>query len=251
MANLRGEPDERAERVSQLPIFTRVEIGEARGGWVWVRGPDGYGGWVKEAQISLGELPPPTWKVGVPWVQARRGKGQTALGFLPLDARVYGEEQGARVWLRWPNGEKGWVAKGALLPASWAGTFKDLLGLAQELVGVPYLWGGTTPFGFDCSGFVQRLFHFVFNVWLPRDSRDQQEAGQRVPEFSGLRPGDVLCFPGHVGLWLGEGRMVHASGRLGQVVVTELLADEPYARELRGKFLFGVRPVFRSAVETP
>lgn len=246
VVHLRREPNDRAERVSQLPIFTAVEIiEEAQRGWVKVRGPDGYEGWVKNAQLQPGKLPSPTWKVRAPWVQVRLARGPGILGLLPLDARFLGREQGGRVWLRWPTGELGWVPKSAVLPVDWQGTIKALLRTARRLVGAPYLWGGTTPFGFDCSGFVQRLFHFVFNVWLPRDSRDQQRVGERIPRLPELQPGDLVCFPRHVALWLGNGEIVHASGRLGQVAVTDLSLDEPYSQELRNNFLFGVRINFR------
>ncbi len=205
-----------------------------------VRGPDGYLGWVKEPQICAETPPPPSWKVRVPWVQVRNARGRGFLGILPLDALFAGEEKGQRVFLHWPRGETGWVPKKALHSSDWKGSAEDLVHIAQELVGVPYLWGGTTPFGFDCSGFVQRLFHFVFNVWLPRDSHDQREAGQKIMDFSELRAGDILCFPGHTALYVGQKSVIHASARLGSVAVTNL-ENEPYGQELRGKLLFGVR----------
>jgi len=162
---------------------------------------------------------------------------------MPLDARFSGPAEGNKVFLRWPSGETAWVAKRDVYPAAWVGSGRDLLRLAEGLVGVPYLWGGTTPFGFDCSGFVQRLFHFVFNHWLPRDSQDQQRAGMKILAFSALQPGDLLCFPGHVGLFMGRGVLAHASATLGQVTLTPLEAEDPYGQELRRGFLFGVRPL--------
>lgn len=239
--DLRREPDARSERVSQLIVFTTVEILEAKQDWLLVRGPDGYIGWAKEAQISLGSLPQPCWKVRVPWAFIRDVRNRAFLGILPFDARFVGEEKGKKVVLRWGKDCIGYIEKKALEPVTWKGSIKELRRIAQKLVGVPYLWGGTTPFGFDCSGLVQRLFHFIFNIWLPRDSHEQQEAGEKILNLSKLRVGDVLCFPGHVAIFVGKGKIIHASGRFGQVVTTNLLGDDPYGRELHDKLLFGVR----------
>jgi len=165
-----------------------------------------------------------------------------ALGRLTLDTRLPGTLEGDWVCLVWPEGETGLVPRAAVKPCSWTGDCHDLLNLARRLVGTPYLWGGTSTFGFDCSGLMQRLFHFIFNHWLPRDSQDQRNAGVCILEFGQLVPGDLLFFPGHVGLWLGEGRMVHASAHVGQVTVTRLdPPEDPYARRLREMFEFGGR----------
>ncbi len=217
-----------------------MALGEENRGFK-VEGPDGYRGWVRSERIHAGDLPDPVWKVKVPWAPVRGTRTGKTLGFLPLDARFFGEERGRRLFLRFPSGEEGWLGRKAALPANWRGTNEDVLKTAQDLVGIPYLWGGTTPFGFDCSGFVQRLFHFVFNLWLPRDSHDQKGAGLNVGDFAAMHAGDLVCFPGHVALHLGNGRIVHASGRFGQVVVTDLTSSDPYARELRERFLCGVR----------
>jgi cell wall-associated NlpC family hydrolase len=85
---------------------------------------------------------------------------------------------------------------------------------ALRFLGTPFVWGGTTPAGFDCSGFVQHVFAMM-NVALPRTADYQFADGRHV---SGpLRPGDLVFFhtyaPGasHVGIYLGDGRFVHAS----------------------------------------
>ncbi|MCL2402806.1 MAG: NlpC/P60 family protein [Coriobacteriia bacterium] len=91
---------------------------------------------------------------------------------------------------------------------------------ARRHIGVPYLWGGTTPAGFDCSGLVQHVFREAYGLNLPRTSRQQFHAGVFIPPNRGdlMRPGDLVFFSStgrpenihHVGIYIGNNRMIHA-----------------------------------------
>ena len=72
-----------------------------------------------------------------------------------------------------------------------------------------YAYGGTTPAGFDCSGFVQSVYA-NFGVSLPRTSYEQQNAGYEV-SYADAQPGDLICYGGHVAIYMGNGQIVHAS----------------------------------------
>jgi cell wall-associated NlpC family hydrolase len=105
-----------------------------------------------------------------------------------------------------------------------------VLRAADSYVGVPYVWGGNTPKGFDCSGFTKYVFA-KYGVSLPRTSREQVHAGSAVaPDFRALRPGDLMMFaePGeaisHVAIYVGNGRIIHASSSNGGVGYTDLNA---------------------------
>jgi len=98
---------------------------------------------------------------------------------------------------------------------------------ARHLLGVRYTYGGNTPAtGFDCSGFVRYVWDH-FGVDLPRASYEQYDTGRRVPRHA-LRPGDLVFFDGagHVGLYIGNGRFIHAP-HTGTVVSIATLAG-PY-----------------------
>lgn len=105
-----------------------------------------------------------------------------------------------------------------------------VLHTADAYVGVPYVWGGNTPKGFDCSGFTKYVFA-KYGVTLPRTSREQVHAGSGIaPDFRALRPGDLMLFaePGeaisHVAIYAGNGRIIHASSSNGGVGYTDLNA---------------------------
>jgi len=105
-----------------------------------------------------------------------------------------------------------------------------LLRVARRMLEVPYRFGGTTLWGLDCSGFVQKTFAFL-NLDLPRSAREQFREGTKVAKAD-LSPGDLVFFrtyakyPSHVGIYLGDNRFVHASSREKKVTVDSL--DTPY-----------------------
>ena len=106
---------------------------------------------------------------------------------------------------------------------------RRIVGYAKRFLGVPYVYGGSTPHGFDCSGFV-RYVYAHFGVSLPHSSYAQFGDGRHVSRRS-LRPGDLLFFDrvGHVGLYIGNGRFMHAP-RSGTHVRVEKLSGWYSAR---------------------
>jgi len=125
-------------------------------------------------------------------------------------------------------------------------TFKgdpDAIRLSSLLFyGTPYRFGGSSSHALDCSAFVQKVFR-ANGIELPRDSRAQAKYGYKV-SLSELKPGDLLFFKtykrdvSHVGIYIGDGKMVHAATRGGRVMVSSI--HEPYYRQ---RFLFAKRVV--------
>ncbi|KLU61924.1 peptidoglycan endopeptidase LytF precursor [Peptococcaceae bacterium CEB3] len=118
---------------------------------------------------------------------------------------------------------------GIARPAELNGTVGDLISCAESYTGVPYLWGGTTPAGFDCSGYVQYVFHH-FGIGLTRTSEEQYTEGIPVSKDD-LKPGDIVFFstyapgPSHDGIYIGNDTMIDAESR--GVLVTRLFGS-PY-----------------------
>jgi cell wall-associated NlpC family hydrolase len=111
----------------------------------------------------------------------------------------------------------------------------DAVEQARSYLGTPYLWGGMTKRGIDCSGLVHMAYRRTGRL-VPRDADQQEEAGAEVPEGE-LRPGDLVCYEGHIAFWLGDGRILHSTQRDGVNGVVE----EPEPAELRPRFRSYVR----------
>lgn len=116
---------------------------------------------------------------------------------------------------------RGTVSRQASAPASSRSA--AVISTAKRYLGVPYVWGGTTPNGFDCSGFTQYVFA-QHGISLPRISRDQFNTGTPV-SFNNLQPGDLIFFSldqdrviDHVGLYIGGGQFINASSSKGVTI---------------------------------
>jgi len=106
----------------------------------------------------------------------------------------------------------------------------SVIKVAMDYLGVPYKFGGSSLRGIDCSAYVQRVFRY-FSIDLPRTAREQFKAGVKISKRE-LRIGDLLFFktyaryPSHVGIYIGEGKMIHASSRSKKVTISSI--NDPY-----------------------
>lgn len=114
----------------------------------------------------------------------------------------------------------------------------QLLEIAKTYIGTPYLYGGTTPSGFDCSGFVQYVYNKM-GISLPRTSYSQATVGTQI-SYENLVPGDIVCFGydsiNHVGIYVGDGMYIH-SPQTGYTVCIAPMAT----RVANGNFRYGRR----------
>jgi gamma-D-glutamyl-L-lysine dipeptidyl-peptidase len=253
-------PDALSEQVTQALLAQPVTVLEERAGWRRVRTPDGYEGWA-EAETLMDA--PAGW--AEPWAEATdlwinlRAAPDFRLAAalhavvgtrLPLVGEVEGWIQ-----LLAPDGRGLWTESHRARevdgrterPAAPGAVCRT----ARRFIGVPYLWGGSSPVGLDCSGFVQLVMR-LHGVPLLRDAYQQAEQGEPV---EAPHAADLVFFArgerseqvSHVGMMLDGHRFIHAAG--GDCVRINHLSDAEYAGQLRcaRRFIPRQQPPCRSA----
>jgi len=237
-ADVRRRPDHKSEMVSQglLGSVVRLE-GEAVGdGWFPAVLADGYEGWMRSWNlVTVSRARAREWLsrarslVVSAWeeVLASPRAGSRRVRDLVLGCKVSaGRRKGRWVQVRLPDGGSGWVRAPSLAGKPLPAEGKAVVRTARRFLGAPYLWGGVSPKGADCSGLVQTAFA-VHGIALPRDVADQIGTGRAVG-LAEVSPGDLLFFarkgrrPSHVALLAGRGRVIHAGSPVQE---TELGGD--------------------------
>jgi cell wall-associated NlpC family hydrolase len=250
IADLRSDPDDGAELVDQAHLTETVTILGARADWRYVQGPDQYFGWVRADQIF--EIPGSNSSgivaVLLADVHERPARESAVIERLPAGTRppqIFGAVSGGAARPEWGevplrgNVTRTPVRSGFLAVtdttrdgevASRYPAADDYLKTAESFMGVPYLWGGTTALGLDCSAFVQQVYR-LNGVALPRDADQQAMLGRRVEE---ARAGDLMFFGAesvtHVALATSATEFIHAPLQGGAVERGRLGGD----RKLRG-----------------
>ncbi len=235
VSNLRAKPDDASELVSQAPMGTPLKVLDYINKWYRIQTPEHYIGWMDASNLkAFTEKEMEHWKNSnrylfnhiSGYVYDAPGKKGEAVSDLVLGDLFEVEGTAKRfLKIRIPDGRIGYVRKSDCISFdAWGNSkpnAKSIIALARQMMGFPYLWGGTSTKAADCSGYVKVVFYSQ-GVVLARDASQQARYGEPV-DFSNrnnLQPGDLLFFGrsaqriSHVGIYLGKGDFIHSSGRV-------------------------------------
>jgi cell wall-associated NlpC family hydrolase len=217
---LRNAPSEDAEAVSELLMGEDFWLLDASGGWAWGRcGHDGYVGYLPEASLATpGAAPSHVVSAISALVFAAPDIKAPVVASWPAGARVAATGEGDFF-----KTTAGYVHRRHLRPLDQIAS--DPAAVAEALLGVPYRWGGRSGDGVDCSGLIQ-LALAAAGIPAPRDSDQQRALGEPVERSKGLARGDLVFFPGHVGMMADGERLVHANAHWMAVTIEPLAAVE-------------------------
>ncbi|MFS4469037.1 NlpC/P60 family protein [Maribacter sp. 2210JD10-5] len=241
VSNLRSQPKHAAELATQATLGTPVMVLKQEGEWYLIQTPDGYLAWVDHGGIAL--MTPKRFGA---WLRSDKIIYTKTYGHTYSDPKqkervsdiVAGSilevvgETADHYLVGFPDGRKACVAKNEAQPYSeWLNALKptedSLVKTSKTLMGVPYLWGGTSTKGVDCSGFTKTVY-FLNGMVIPRDASQQVHTGKPIDSignFSNLKKGDLLFFGRkatdstaekvvHVGMWIGNNEFIHSSEKV-------------------------------------
>ncbi|MFB2119598.1 NlpC/P60 family protein [Parapedobacter sp. 2B3] len=274
VANLRVMPRNQAELASQVLLGTTVDLLQRQDGYYRVRTPEGYIAWVSTSSVTpLAANQAKQWKSAKKIIfTADFGHSYTQpdIQSLRVSDLVMGDllialDQSAGFYqVQYPDGRLAYIDNKLARPFDeWLSTRDvtagNVLDIAKSMMGVPYLWGGTSVKGVDCSGFTKTAF-FMNGVIIPRDASQQVLAGEPIDILSAgeldtdkalrnLRPADLLFFASgngrspdaritHVALYLGNGEFIHAAGT---VRINSMLPSAPNYSDFQSRTLVSAR----------
>ncbi len=244
--DVRKEPESHSERVSQLIYGEVFEAEDVKGGYAFgVCLKDGYRGYVdakglvfasedegksyynrcisKEGLVTVERFTP---------ILAEPILDAEMISYVPFGTRLEVDDVVKTFWqVILPDKRYGYI------PLKSAKKGKDLrenvVELAEKWLYTPYLWGGTSTFGTDCSGFTSRLY-FAKGIVIPRDSHQQEDFVDEIDSLEHLPKGGLIFFPGHVALYDGAGMIIHANGNSGCVSKNHILKPQTdYEKRLK------------------
>ncbi len=234
-----------SERVNQLLFADLVKIHKNKNDFAFVEKQDGYKGWVSNQFVAVCSLKKykqflvqqkyvVTAKTISVWSQDIALNPQ----ILFYGTTVFATKlKNRKLKILLPDNNAVIVSSAGLklIPNKIKPTALQIINEAKRFLGIPYLWGGVTSLGFDCSGLTQTICS-RFGISIPRDTKDQIKSGIKIDRDK-VKTGDLLFFDRHVGFAVGKNKIIHSSVSGGGVRINSLLSDNnDYRKDLDESF---------------
>lgn len=245
VVNMYRLPSQESDVISQAIYASQVTLLETKGDWGRIRTADQYTGWVEMEPLKrlTGKgyaESGPVVRVAQLSANIYRDEDVTKhqpIVTVPWESRLeVSEDRGDQRWLevRLPDGRRGYIQRGDVSVSFDPVDISASIAIAKRFLGVTYTWGGTSSFGYDCSGFMQMIMR-QRGIFMPRDA-DQQAAwsGLQSVERKDLQPGDLLYFGSspsnitHTGMYIGNGQFIHDTTHEHPGVQISNLGDAPW-----------------------
>lgn len=261
VCNTRHDADYDSGQESQALLGMPVKVLDCHNEWTQIQTPEDYVHWVLSScihkvsrqeltQWNQSELLVVTSLYGFVY-QSPNTKAQTMSDVVAGDRLRFLGKKGKFYQVQYPDGRIGYLPRRDGLPiAQWRARLKNdahsILTTAYKLNGIPYMWGGTSPKGVDCSGFIRTTL-YMHDIIIPRNASQQACKGQRIeiaPDYSNLQPGDLLFFGrenhvSHVAFYVGNLRFIHSLGCVHESSLSP--QDANYDEYDRNRLLFACR----------
>lgn len=248
VVNMYSKPTLDADVVSQAIYGVSVGILEQKEGWAHIRTPDDYTGWAPLSALRTGTVYAAEGRVAQVtsmFAHIYREPDVTRHApviTVPFESRleVTGDATSGGRWLpvRLVDGRAAWVQAGDVAFDRTPISTAEMLAFSKKFLGLPYTWGGTSSYGYDCSGFMQMLER-QRGVLMPRDAQPQAEwSGVTAVSRQNLQPGDLLYFGSsdkhitHTGMYLGDNKFINATTYTTPMVRIDDLTDPHWVRLL-------------------
>lgn len=239
VANMYDKADIHGNMTSQAIYNENIEILANKDQFIKIKTPDSYEGWVEQKEVTKGEKITTNHLATVNNLFANIYKEPDTTTFrpiitVPFNAKLDILELVNDRWLKVSlvDGQFGFIQKGDVVVDANPLSIPEMLEMSTHFIGLPYLWGGRSTFGYDCSAFVQMLYEKM-GIILPRDASLQIKSPLLVPvDKKDLRPGDLMYFGlngqvSHASVYLGHGNFIGSTAHLDPIVQISSLRD-PY-----------------------
>lgn len=241
VANIRSAPKHSAELATQSLLGTPVKVLKQENSWYLIQTPDKYISWVDAAGIQLMnqnqmnaylKKDKVVYEAIFGFIYADQEEEEVVADLVAGNILSAIESNGEHIKVELPDGRTGLVRQTDCIDfETWKSsrelTPTKLISTAKSMMGVPYLWGGTSIKGLDCSGFTKTIYYLNGQV-IPRDASQQINEGEEIDKdksWENLEVGDLLFFGEkatdenkerviHVGMWIGDNSFIHARGRV-------------------------------------